>query len=573
MPFKHSIWAAFALVHLAVLAALLGWVVAQTRPVAMPGLELAHGEKLRCVSYAPFHRPGQTPFDEKLIIPRRQIEEDLRAISAIAGCVRTYSTDRGLDQVPGVAHELGLKVLLGAWVGYVPKKSALELERATALADAYRGTVQAIIVGNEVLLRRERTAGEMRAMLDSVRLRSPVPVTYADVWEVWLKNPDLAAHVDFITAHILPFWEDDPVDIGRALVHVAEVYEKISAVFTGKPILIGETGWPSAGLRRGDALPSKVAQARYIREFVRRARDSGWDYNLIEAIDQPWKRTLEGTVGGTWGMLDADTLQAKFPLLGPVSERISITAPLIGTGIGALLALLLALTRRTKTPLRQPMRLAALTLIGATTGLIAVLHFEHARLAYASLTDWVALGTVALAALAASTILTRWFAEPLKPADIAWQRGRGARLRFSATDALSALHGFLLFAAAIAALLLLVTPRYRDFPSLLYLTPAAIYGVTGWLRGNEFSRAERICSALIAACAIGRWLFEPTNPQAIGWLLTCLALALPVLVRHRHDGGIGAQEGKKPQQCPDSGVIGAVQYQPDHTGKPADPGT
>ncbi|MDR2209252.1 MAG: beta-1,6-glucan synthase [Azoarcus sp.] len=533
MLLKRSIWAALALVHLAILAALLSWVVTQTRPEEMPGLELAHGEKLRCISYAPFHRPGQTPFDEKLVIPRQQIEEDLRAISAIAGCVRIYSTDRGLDQVPGVAHELGLKVLLGAWIGYLPKKSALELERAIALADAYRDTVRAIIVGNEVLLRRERTPAEMRALLDSVRAKSPVPVTYADVWEFWLKNTELAAHVDFITVHILPFWEDDPVDIGRALAHVAETHEKISAVFPGKPILIGETGWPSAGLRRGDSLPSKVAQARYIREFVRRAHDSDWDYNLIEAIDQPWKRSLEGTVGGYWGMLDANTLQTKFPLTGPVSERTGITAPLIGTGLGTLLALLLALAGRAGTSLRQPARLAAITLIGATTGLIAVLHAEHAQLAYASLTDWVALGTVALAAPLLCATLTRWHADPLVPADIAWQRIRGARLRFSATDALSALRGFLLFAAAIAALLLLITSRYRDFPSLLYLTPAAIYGVIGWLRGNEFSRAERICAALIAVCALGRWLPEPTNPQAIGWLLVCLALALPVLISRR----------------------------------------
>ncbi|MCL2589625.1 MAG: beta-1,6-glucan synthase [Betaproteobacteria bacterium] len=534
MPIKRSIWAVLALIHLAVLAALLGWVATETQPVMMPGLKLAQDEKLRCVSYAPFHRPGQTPFDEKLIIPRRQIEEDLRALSVITGCVRIYSTDNGLDQVPEVARGLGLKVLLGAWIGYGQKKNAIELERALTLANVYRDTVRALIVGNEVLLRRERTAAEMRVLLDSVRAKSPVPITYADVWEYWLKNADLAAHVDFVTVHILPFWEDDPVNIERALTHVAEVREKTGAVFAGKSVLIGETGWPGAGLQRGESLPSKVNQARYIREFVHRAHALGWDYNLIEAIDQPWKRALEGTVGGHWGMLDADTLQTKFPLSGLISERESIAVPLIGTGIGALLALLLTFTRRAKTAVRQPMRIAALALTGATAGLIAVLHAEHAQLAYASLTDWTALGAVALAALAACAALTHWSGNPLVAADLAWQRIRNAGLRFDATDLLSALRGFFLFAAAVAALLLLVTPRYRDFPSLLYLTPATIYGVIGWLRGNGFSRTERICAALIAVCAVGRWLFEPANPQAIGWLLTSLALALPALVRRRH---------------------------------------
>ena len=535
VPFSRSVWVALALAHLAILATLLGWLAMETCPVTMPGLELAQGEKLRCVSYAPFHRPGQTPFDENLTISRQQIEEDLRALSAITGCVRIYAADMGLEQVPGIAHELGLQVLLGAWIGYDPKKNAIELERAITLANAYPGTVRAIVVGNEVLLRRERTATEMRDLFDSVRAKSPVPVTYADVWEFWLKNAELAAHVDFITVHILPFWEDDPVGIVHALAHVAKTRAKISTVFAGKPILIGETGWPSAGLQRGKSLPSIVNQARYIREFVRQAHDSNWDYNLIEAIDQPWKRSLEGTVGGYWGMLAADTLQTKFPLLGPVSERESIAAPLAGAGTGALLALLLALAGRPRASPRQPMRLAALTLTGATTGLIAVLHAEHARLAYVSLTDWTALGAVAFAALFTCAVLTRWPGSPLAPADIAWQRIRNTGLRTNTADILSALRGFLLFAAAVAALLLLITPRYRDFPSLLYLTPAAIYGVIGWLHGSGFCRAERICAALIAVCAIGRWLPEPLNPQALGWLFTCLALALPVLARLQRD--------------------------------------
>lgn len=526
-------WAALALVHAVILIALTGWLVAETWPAAMPDLALAKGEKLRCVSYAPFHRPGQTPFGEAPNITRQQIKEDLAALSEITGCVRLYSTEKGLHQVPQIARELSLKVLLGVWIGYEQKKNALDIERAIQLANAYPDTVRAIIVGNEVLLRRERTASEMRELLEQTRPKSAVPITYADVWEFWIKNSELAAHVDFVTVHILPFWEDEPVDIQRSLAHVAEVRKKIGKTFPGKPILIGETGWPSAGLQRGASLPSKVNQARYIREFVRQAHDSGWDYNLIEAIDQPWKRALEGTVGGHWGMLDAGTLKPKFPLSGAFPERESIAAPLIGAGAGAFVMLLLAFIFNLRAQISPPMRLAALGFSGATSGLIAVLHAEHAQLAYASLTDWVALGTVALTAPVACALLARWRGNPLIAADTSWQRLRNARLRFKAIDLLSSLRGFILFAAAIAALLLFITPRYRDFPNLLYLSPATIYGVLGWLRGTAFSRAERICAALITVCALGRWLPEPANPQAIGWLFICLALALPALVPSR----------------------------------------
>ncbi|MDR3087083.1 MAG: beta-1,6-glucan synthase [Azoarcus sp.] len=529
-------WAALALVHFLLLAALLAWVHEETRPVPMHDLQLASGEKLRCVSYAPFHRPGQTPFDAALVIPRQQIMEDLTALAKITDCVRIYAVDMGLEHTPAIARELGLKVLLGTWIGYEQEKNALQLERALALANEYPDTVRALIVGNEVLLRRERTANEMRALLTDARARSAVPVTYADVWEFWLKNGELADAVDFVTVHILPFWEDEPVDIGRAINHVAEVRAKVSARFPGKTILLGETGWPGAGLQREEARPSRINQARYVREFIHQAHAKGWDYNLIEAIDQPWKRQLEGTVGGYWGMLDADTLRAKFPLAGPVSERESIVAPLVGGGLGLLFAVALALAGRFQSFVQrrqQWWQIAAVKCVGATTGVIAVLHAEHARLAYVSLTDRIALGVTALAALLVCAVLTRWNGEALAPADIAWNRIREEKQNARAADVLAALRGFILFAAAVASLLLLITPRYRDFPTLLYLTPAAIYGVIGWWRRGGFSRAERICAVLIAAGALWRCLFEVNNPQAVGWLLTSLALALPVLARRR----------------------------------------
>ncbi|MDR1425121.1 MAG: beta-1,6-glucan synthase [Azoarcus sp.] len=546
---RRLFWATLVLVHLAGAAALFCWLDAASRPVPMHDLQLAAGEKLRCVSYAPFHRPGQTPFDKDQVIPREQIAADLAALAMITDCVRLYAIDNGLDQTPAIARALGLKMLLGAWIGYEREKNAVQLERAIALANEYPDVVRMLIVGNEVLLRQERTAGELRALLAQARakLNPAIPLTYADVWEFWLKNAALASAVDVVTVHILPFWEDEPVDIAVALAHVAQTRAKVAAIFAGKPILIGETGWPSAGLQREASKPSRVNQARYVREFVHRAHAEGWDYNLIEAIDQPWKRGLEGTVGGYWGMLDAANLQAKFPLAGAVAERDGITTPLVAAGGGALLALLLALAGHA--PARHsPLRLLAVTLVGATSGAIAALHAEHAWLAYTSFTDWGALGVVALSAVLVAAALARWDGATLVCADVAWQRMREKKWRADAGELLAALRGFILFAAAVAALLLLITSRYRDFPTLLYLTPAAIYGVIGWRGG--FCRAERICAAIVVICVIGRWLPEPVNPQAIGWLLTGLALGLPALAR-RQPGArstLGAQFGAQQRE-------------------------
>ena len=42
-----------------------------------------------------------------------------------------------------------------------------------------------------------------------------MPVTYADVWEFWLRYRDVYEAVDFVTIHILPYWEDFPISGAR----------------------------------------------------------------------------------------------------------------------------------------------------------------------------------------------------------------------------------------------------------------------------------------------------------------------------------------------------------------------
>ncbi|SIR43416.1 glucan 1,3-beta-glucosidase [Aromatoleum tolulyticum] len=523
-PLNDRNWLGLLVASLVVLLVLGIVLVQQTRPVPMHDLRLADGERLKCVSYAPYRLPGQTPFDEKLMISREQIAADLAALAKITECVRIYSVDQGLDQVPAVAREVGLKVLLGAWVNADPKRNMKQLDHALGLANEYADVVRMLIVGNEVLLRRERTEAEMRELIEYARARAKVPVTYADVWEFWLKHPKLAESVDRVTVHILPFWEDHPVAIERAVAHVAEVFDEVRGHFD-KPLMIGETGWPSAGRQRQGSEPSQVNQARYIREFVHVAHAKGWNYNLIEAIDQPWKRRLEGTVGGYWGMLGTD-LSPKFPLAGPVTERSGVTAPLAGAALGAALCLLLTLGTHGST-----VRRAALGVTGAVAGLGAVLGWEHAQLAWRDPFEWWLLGGIGALGLMAALAAARWSAAtPIAAANEAWTAVRAGSITGPATGQwLGLLRGFLLFAAAVAALLLFADPRYRDFPVFLYLAPALVFGVTGWWTATRFGVEEKVCGLVIAACVVGRWLPEPLNPQAIAWLATGLFLAAPCL--------------------------------------------
>ena len=176
------------------------------RPVAMPQALLKPGEKLYCLSYSPF-RGGQTPLDARAQVSAAQIEDDLTRLALLTDCVRTYSVEFGQDQIAGIAARHGLKVMQGIWLSSHPERNKVQLETAVALANRYPDTIRSVIVGNEVLLRGEMSTGDLAATIRGVKARVKVPVTYADVWEFWLRNPDVAAAVDFITIHILPYWE------------------------------------------------------------------------------------------------------------------------------------------------------------------------------------------------------------------------------------------------------------------------------------------------------------------------------------------------------------------------------
>ncbi len=188
------------------------------------------------------------------------------------------------------------------------------------LAREYPETITALVVGNEVLLRGETTASDLAATIRSVKAEVTVPVTYADAWELWLRNPEIYYAVDFVTIHILPFWENFPVPAKFAAVHADVIRRRIAEAFPGKEILIGEIGWPSEGRMREGALPSRTNQARVVSEILDLARRENFRVNLFEAYDELWKQQLEGTVGGYWGLFDSVQRTLKYPPGVPISN-------------------------------------------------------------------------------------------------------------------------------------------------------------------------------------------------------------------------------------------------------------
>ena len=175
---------ALLLISLGVIAAVWWWLAT---PITLARAPIDPNAKLQCVSYAPF-RGAQTPLIRTTHIPAEQIAEDLAQLAKVTDCVRTYSIENGLDQVPGLAAKVGLKVIQGIWLGSDRLKNLPQIATAVALAKEYPGVITALVVGNEVLLRGEMTTADLAANIRAVKAQVQVPVTYADVWEFWLRT-------------------------------------------------------------------------------------------------------------------------------------------------------------------------------------------------------------------------------------------------------------------------------------------------------------------------------------------------------------------------------------------------
>src|ERR1700753_1116532 len=259
---------ALLLISLSLIAAAWWWLAT---PITLARAPIDPASKLLCVSYAPF-RGTQTPLSSTTRIPAEQIAQDLAQLAKISDCVRTYSIENGLDQVPGLAAKVGLKVIQGIWLCSERLKSATQVSPVIGLTKSYPDTISAVVVGNEVLLRGEMTTSDLAAVIRSVKAQVTVPVTYADVWEFWLRSREIYDVVDFVTIHILPYWEDFPIPARYAAAHVDAIRKRVAVAFPVKEILIGEPGWASAGRMRAGALPSRTNQARVVSEILERAK-------------------------------------------------------------------------------------------------------------------------------------------------------------------------------------------------------------------------------------------------------------------------------------------------------------
>ncbi|KQC32978.1 glycosyl hydrolase [Nonlabens sp. YIK11] len=244
------------------------------------------------------YEDGQEPGDH---ITREQVERRIKILKPHVKWIRSFSCIEGNEYVSQIAHEQGLKTLVGAWLSDDLEKNEQEIE---ALIDLGKnGHIDIAAVGNEVLYRNDLTLQQLLDYMKRVKDALPnIPVGYVDAYYEFVVHPELVQNSDVILTNCYPFWEGTPVEY--SLGHMNNMYHQGTSVCEGKPVIVTETGWPSRGESLKGAHPSEVNAMKYFIDTQRWSDENNIDVFYFSSFDESWKKGDEGEVGAYWGLWD-----------------------------------------------------------------------------------------------------------------------------------------------------------------------------------------------------------------------------------------------------------------------------
>ena len=251
------------------------------------------------ISFSPY-TTGQGPGTQ---LGEAQIAERMSIIEPYVGWVRSFSCTDGNEQIPRIAHEKGLKTMVGVWLEGDHAKNEVELENAIEVARA--GHVDILAVGNEVLLRGDLSEDELIDYIRRAKDAVPgIPVGYVDAYFEFVDHPRITDACDVILANCYPFWEGCAAEY--SLLYMKDMYRRAIHAANGKKVIISETGWPNIGSPTGAAVPSHANAIRYFLNTYQWAEEDGVEVFYFSSFDEDWKVGDEGDVGAYWGLWDKD---------------------------------------------------------------------------------------------------------------------------------------------------------------------------------------------------------------------------------------------------------------------------
>ena len=243
---------------------------------------------------------GQAPGS---FVSEHQIRKRIETIMPYTSWIRTFSCTDGIELVPKIANENGLKVMAGAWLGEDKEKNEIEIENLVKLVK--EGHADLAAVGNEVLYREELTEQELLEYIQRVKKLLPgVPVGYVDAYYEFVRRPAITEACDVLFINCYPFWEGCHIDY--SLVYMKNMYFSVLNVARGKRVIISETGWPDRGIAFEASEPSTENALRYFINTQKWSFEENIEIMYFSSFDETWKIEKEGDVGAFWGLWDKD---------------------------------------------------------------------------------------------------------------------------------------------------------------------------------------------------------------------------------------------------------------------------
>nr|AIG56030.1 secreted protein [Achlya hypogyna] len=253
-----------------------------------------------------------------------QVAKEFRAFNPTSNFVRIYSTSC-TAKILRVAEQQGLKVWIGLW-SEVPTAAVADafesefanLKRLVDSRTVRNDNVLGVQVSSEALYRYyiqgNVTATNLKGynlivdhvtrVRDYLRSKSlTIPVTAADVMDVYNMFPNLYSTVDVVSVNQFSMWENKTAaeGVGSLFGHWQKVQKQARAA--GKPVLLSETGWSTADDEHLVAEASPAAQALYTKEFLSFAEKQSINYYYFSAIDLSIHAQL---IEKSFGIFDAN---------------------------------------------------------------------------------------------------------------------------------------------------------------------------------------------------------------------------------------------------------------------------
>ena len=266
------------------------------------------------IDYGPFHTVGESP-NIPTPIPDSQFISDLGILAQKFTYIKTYGDDAGsrLNRVVPIAaaNFPQLKIYQGVFESsdFNSAADTTYLDTAISLANNYGNTVAVVVVGNECLdtdsnpnpITVAQLIADIQYVRNGLKNKGSVKVTTALGYAAAVKyGAQLKPYVDSMMINIYPFYA--PVPIDGAMSNLVDAYKMFNQQFNGKQVIIGETGWPSAGDDNGAAVPSVANEKTYTEGIYANSSKLGSTF-IFSAFDEPWL-IEQNTWGPNWGLWD-----------------------------------------------------------------------------------------------------------------------------------------------------------------------------------------------------------------------------------------------------------------------------